>query len=638
LTCLLKLKETLIFEDLEIRSGILSTKVSTSSSISEISIISGGSGYLNITSPEVSISESLIERKDPISDWKYNAIVGVTSTFKWKAISQSLPIVAVGESSQYINTKSATFWERGNIGYGGTITFNAVGVGYSFFYPNKQHVVVAGEYGKVSTTVAIGNSLAPFQDVILKEVRQVPAIRSSVTYDSEYQGTFNDVIYEGSTDTWVTVGTGGSIFVATGIGSTAFFSEFSGVLETLNSVVYAQNEYIAVGNGGAIVASNDGRIWSPKNSNTFNNIRDIIYDGSRFIYVGDSGTIGISTDKNFWQPWSQQLPAGTISPATFNFKSIKFIDGFYVGITTVGELYYSFDLANWNERVINHSNEILDLTETNFGPNGDLRVIAVGSGTTVIYADPVTNRATATASVTAGVITSITITNGGFGYRVGSNPPAIVESDITKSEDILSFRTEGDFGVIVGVNTFVPGIGFSVPPRLEFTLKSDFNDNTNLGYGYSSLNLLGVDYSQLQKDDYFVIYDSPLVVGHALTGITTAIGGYANYPANKVGIISAGEYLGGVFRVEKVTSPDIISGLVTVTCAFQPGPNNNSDIQVGVGTTATIDTFWGKYSWGKIYGYQNRSQGLPKAFFVNPDAGLVGLSTAAMVSRQKPLT
>ena len=95
--------------------------------------------------------------------------------------------------------------------------------------------------------------------------------------------------------------------------------------------------------------------------------------------------------------------------------------------------------------------------------------------------------------------------NGGFGYRIGSSPPAIIDIDSTKSEEILSFRTEGDFGVIVGVNTFVPGIGFSVPPRLEFALKSDFNDNTNLGYGYSSLNTLGVNYSQLQKDDYFVI-------------------------------------------------------------------------------------------------------------------------------------
>lgn len=630
-------RNAVIFEDVTIKSGILSTKVSTSSSISEVLIINGGEGYDNITNPTLSISESLIERKDPISDWKFDSITGITSYVRWKAISREVPIVAVGESSQYINTKSGEFWERGNIGYGGTITFNAVGVGYSIFFPNKHHVAVAGSFGKISTTVAIGNSLAPFTAVNLKEVRQVPAINSSVTYDSEYEGDFRGIVYEGTTDTWVTVGTAGSIFVATGIGSTAFFSEFSGTLEDLNAVTYGQSEYIAVGNGGAVIASNNGRIWSIKNSNTFRNIRDVLFDGNRFIYVGDGGTIGISTDKNFWQPFSSQLPAGTVSPATFDFARLKYVDGFYVGISTVGDLYYSFDLANWNSRPVDHSEEIEDLVETGFGIE-QKRVIAVGSGTTVLYADPVVNRATGIASVTAGVITSVSITNGGFGYKIGSNPPAIVDIDSTKSEEILSFRTEGDFGVIVGVNTFVPGIGFSVPPRLEFALKSDFNDNTNLGYGYSSLNTLGVNYSQLQKDDYFIIYDSPLVVGHALTGITTAIGGYANYPANKVGLISAGEYLGGVFRVEKVTDVDVLSGIVTVTCAFQPGPNNNSDIQVGVGTTATIDTYWGKYTWGKIFGYQNRSQGLPQAFFVNPDAGLVGLSTAAMVSREKPLT
>ena len=37
-------------------------------------------------------------------------------------------------------------------------------------------------------------------------------------------------------------------------------------------------------------------------------------------------------------------------------------------------------------------------------------------------------------------------------------------------------------------------------PQLTFTLKSQFNDNTNLGYGYSSLNDLGVQFSGLEKE------------------------------------------------------------------------------------------------------------------------------------------
>ena len=96
----------------------------------------------------------------------------------------------------------------------------------------------------------------------------------------------------------------------------------------------------------------------------------------------------------------------------------------------------------------------------------------------------------------------------------------------------------------------------------------------------------------------------------------------------------------GVFRVEEVTNGDAVSGIVTVTCAFQPGPTpyGNNTIQVGVGTTATTDTFWGKYSWGQIYGYQNRASGNPQEFFVNSDNGNTGLSTAPVVSRKKPLT
>ena len=79
-------------------------------------------------------------------------------------------------------------------------------------------------------------------------------------------------------------------------------------------------------------------------------------------------------------------------------------------------------------------------------------------------------------------------------------------------------------------------------PRLAFTLKSQFNDNTNLGYGYSSLNQLGVNFTGLEKGDFFTIYDSPLVVGHALTGITTSSGSNV-----AVGMVTEGDYLGGVF-------------------------------------------------------------------------------------------
>ena len=105
-------------------------------------------------------------------------------------------------------------------------------------------------------------------------------------------------------------------------------------------------------------------------------------------------------------------------------------------------------------------------------------------------------------------------------------------------------------------------------------------------------------------------------------------------------MVTSGDYLGGVFRVEEATVGDAVSGLTTVTCAFLPGPTTfgNNQIQVGLGVTANTDTFWGKYSWGKIFGYQNRGSGTPEEFFVNNMNGNTGLSTASVVSRRKPLT
>ena len=408
-----------IFEDVEISPGVVTSLVSTSSSISSLIITDGGTGYTNLTNPTVAISSALIERKDPISAWQFDAITGITSSQEFRAISKQEPYVAVGASSFYMNTKSGTFWERGRIGFGDTITFNGVGVGDSG--TSDVHVMAVGDFASMARAVAIGNSISAWTPIDLFEQRQIPAINQVSTFDSTYTGNFNGVVWERTRDTWVAVGAAGSIFTTVGLTSTGAFSQFSGTLETLNAVCYGQSEYIAVGNGGAVIASNDGFAWSDKVSNTVNDLNDIIYDGNKFIVVGDSGTIGISTDKNFWQPWSQQLPAGTQHPATFDFAKIKFFDNFYVGISTVGDLYYSFDLANWNKRTVDHTNEIRDLVQTPYGDFASNRVIAVGSATTNFYADPVINRGTATASVTSGVITDINITDGGFGYKVGSN-------------------------------------------------------------------------------------------------------------------------------------------------------------------------------------------------------------------------
>ena len=67
-----------IFDSGAVEPGIVTSIVSTSSSISSLAISYGGTGYSNLASPNVAISSALITRKDPIKDWKFDGISGVT--------------------------------------------------------------------------------------------------------------------------------------------------------------------------------------------------------------------------------------------------------------------------------------------------------------------------------------------------------------------------------------------------------------------------------------------------------------------------------------------------------------------------------------------------------------------------------
>ena len=202
----------------------------------------------------------------------------------------------------------------------------------------------------------------------------------------------------------------------------------------------------------------------------------------------------------------------------------------------------------------------------------------VGSGSTVIVSDQVFNRATGETSQTNGIVTSITVTNGGFGYSQDNPPSVLIESPLVKKEKVDSVKAVGDFGTIIGINTFGAGtVGFgTTTPKMEFVLKSETYDNTALGIGYSSLNTFGVSYSQLSKGDYFVIQNSNVAIGRTLVGITTLDGlnGMSNYPDSVVGIMrTEQEFIDGVYRVEHVTTAQ--AGIVTVTCNF-----NSNDASV----------------------------------------------------------
>jgi photosystem II stability/assembly factor-like uncharacterized protein len=599
------LKDIEIVENREISPALVSPIVSTATSISSISIDFPGVGYALTSSPSVAISSSKIFKKDPIYNWSSSS--GISTSNNFNSVVYGTSLVSVGSSGLVAISDNGINWNVSNIGYGGTVTFNHI----SFASTNKY--IAVGSTATAVYTTGIGSTLQPWKEYVLYKETFVIGNPVPVVTLSPFVGEFYSSTYSNLRDTLVIVGSDSSIFTAVGIASTGLFQKTPPSFDNLNSVVNNESIFVAVGDGGLIIHSQFADIWSRIPSlGTNENLKSIIWDKNRFVVCGYNGTILTSTTGfDSWQVIDTDVNE--------DFEKIAYYDDFYTVLTTSGQLYYSFNLSNWVSRSTKQFNVLNDLIFVNsFGDNG--RYIAVGSAGTAIYSEPVYNRATAVSSVTSGIVTSITITNGGFGYSQQNIPPVVVDYDTTKSEKIFSIKSKGDFGIIKNI-----GVGATT---IDFTLESENYNNTTLGIGYTSLNSYGVEYSGLEVGDYFVIYKSNAIAGHALTGISTYLGGLGNYPNSKVG--TAVSFLDGLYRVERVTAP--AAGIVTVGCNFALSPSGGS-IQVNAFTNPK--GYMGRYTWGKIYDFQNRSRESPESFIVNVDNGIVGLSTAPDVYRTR---
>ena len=143
-------------------------------------------------------------------------------------------------------------------------------------------------------------------------------------------------------------------------------------------------------------------------------------------------------------------------------------------------------------------------------------------------------------------------------------------------------------------------------PRIKFTLESQ----------NEPVLLSTMEYSPIQQGDYFIISNSNVTSNIDLVGITTLSGTISTVGVSKT-------FIDGIYRAEE--SQISVSGITTVICAI----STSATLTVGV------NTFYGNYSYGIIYDYQNRARNSPKSFIVNKNNGLVGLSSGPIVYRTR---
>ena len=222
--------------------------------------------------------------------------------------------------------------------------------------------------------------------------------------------------------------------------------------------------------------------------------------------------------------------------------------------------------------------------------------------------------AVATASITSGVVTSFNIINPGTGYTSSNPPQVLIEYPSLKYERIEEVSYDGDFGIVVGVNTTSIGVALTGITFDLFIPTDSYLRNTDITVGIATTGISGI-----KTDYYFTIFNSN--IGSGVVSLDSL--------NNTVGIGTT--CLDNVYQVAAVS--------VAQTSVPGVGLTNVSRVTVSVlnynGLTGIgYSNFYGEFSWGKI---STPTRKIPMNFNSYNTNGVVGLSTGAVIQRTNPL-
>jgi hypothetical protein len=233
----------------------------------------------------------------------------------------------------------------------------------------------------------------------------------------------------------------------------------------------------------------------------------------------------------------------------------------------------------------------------------------------VIIQNPVglgtTQRATVTASITNGIVTSISVNYSGVGYT-STNPPSILIAPPKPIVEILNSSSySGDFGIISGISTTSVGVAstglvFDIFVPMDSFLRKQSVVGT------------AVTISGIQTNYYFVVYNSN--VGKGVTSLQS-----------NGSIVSVGNtFIDNVYQVASVSiAQTSVAGVGLTNVARVTTSVSSYNQLTGIGFSG----FFGEFSWGRISA-PNRSN--PKEFNIYTN-GLTGISTSPLIERVNPL-
>jgi hypothetical protein len=151
----------------------------------------------------------------------------------------------------------------------------------------------------------------------------------------------------------------------------------SGTIQNLYAVEWGGGQFVAVGDSGTILTSNDGITWANQSSGTSQYLVDIVWGGNKFVAIGGEGTILYSPDGKKWTKNRFNAPR--------YLYSIAWGDNQFAIVGNLGSIISSLDGINWTKRL---SGTTYPLNSIAWGNN---QFVAQGEYGTILTSSSITS-------------------------------------------------------------------------------------------------------------------------------------------------------------------------------------------------------------------------------------------------------
>jgi hypothetical protein len=171
---------------------------------------------------------------------------------------------------------------------------------------------------------------------------------------SPTEDRLEDVIF--TNNLFVAVGESGTILTSND--GLSWSNQTRGASQDLDGLAVANGLAVAVGKGGAILTSTDGAAWNYTQSPGGADLHGVAYGNGQWVAVGDSPNIFISSNG---LQWTAHSPGFAFS----YLKSVLYANNLWVAVGTNGQIITSSDALDWTARTSPTLNDLNDITYGN---------------------------------------------------------------------------------------------------------------------------------------------------------------------------------------------------------------------------------------------------------------------------------